>query len=136
MPPHSEPAEGTPAYWLRRAHSTLALASMSQPPAGTLPADLCFLAQQAAEKALKGALVAYRGGFPHIHSIEALLLELPLRLVPPTEVQAAVDLTKYAVQERYEGCLSDVTFQHVDDAVRSASAVVAWAEQIIADANR
>jgi len=43
-----------PAEWIARAKSSLALATATAP--GVLYEDLCFQAQQAAEKALKGSL--------------------------------------------------------------------------------
>lgn len=50
MPPEAL-TPGSPADWLRHAYSDLALASMTPRPP-VLPEQLCFHAQQAAEKAL------------------------------------------------------------------------------------
>ncbi|MEJ5376514.1 MAG: HEPN domain-containing protein [bacterium] len=44
---------GSPAEWLMLARADLALAKAPLPP-GAVYEDLCFHAQQAAEKALKG----------------------------------------------------------------------------------
>jgi len=56
MPPEVY-APGSPADWLRHAYSDLALAS-TMPLPQILLEQLCFHAQQAAEKALKAILVA------------------------------------------------------------------------------
>jgi HEPN domain-containing protein len=45
-----------PAEWIARAKSSLALATATTP--GVLYEDLCFQAQQAAEKALKAVFVS------------------------------------------------------------------------------
>ena len=50
-------APGSPTDWLRHAYSDLALASIT-PSSQILLEQLCFHAQQAAEKALKAILVA------------------------------------------------------------------------------
>lgn len=55
MPPE-RPVPGTPADWLARARSDLGLSQVPL-PRGTLYEDLCFHAQQAAEKAMKAVYV-------------------------------------------------------------------------------
>jgi len=56
MPPERrDPTD--PAEWLRRARSNLARAKADRNLADVLYEDLCFDAQQAAEKAIKGLLV-------------------------------------------------------------------------------
>ena len=49
-----------PREWLRRARSNLERAAVRTPH--SCLEDLCFNAQQAAEKALKGVLVAHSEG--------------------------------------------------------------------------
>lgn len=50
--PTERPMPGSPAEWLARARGDLALARVPL-PAGGFYEDLCFHAQQAAEKAIK-----------------------------------------------------------------------------------
>lgn len=60
-----------PREWLSRARSNLALSRARVPEADL--EDLCFDAQQAAEKSIK-ALMLHRGVvFPYIHDLEKLL---------------------------------------------------------------
>jgi HEPN domain-containing protein len=87
--------------WLRNARSDLLAMGRTLLP-GTLEA-CCFHAQQAAEKALKGFLVARDRDFPFTHDLEKLV-----------EIASAEDssflglmesakvLTPYAVELRYD----------------------------------
>jgi len=71
MPPDPA-ATGTPQQWLRRAKSNLARAKQPK-PTEALWEDLCFDAEQAAEKAVKAILVFHAVDFPKTHDIRALL---------------------------------------------------------------
>ena len=62
-----------PREWLNRARSNLALAKSLVPEAYL--EDLCFEAQQAAEKAIKAVLMRRGIEFPYVHNL-ALLLSL------------------------------------------------------------
>jgi len=129
MPP-DKPKPGSAADWLRRAHSDLALASIAL-PAGVLYTELCFHAQQAAEKSIKAVLVHYGIEFRKAHNIDYLLTLLPKEVPLPSEVEDAVGLTSYAVALRYPGDYEDVTEEAYREAIQAARVVVAWAEQII-----
>ena len=59
-----------PREWLNRARGNLALARTRHPD--TYLEDR-FNAQQAAEKALKGLLLAHGANFPYIHDLGELL---------------------------------------------------------------
>ena len=69
--------------------------------------DLCFHAQQAAEKAVK-AILMYRGvTFPFIHDIAKLLKLLEatgLRI--PKYIRSGRKLTRFAVVTRYPGFIA------------------------------
>ena len=56
-----------PREWLRRARSNLALARNRVPDVEL--EDLCFEAQQAAEKAIKGVLIGLGIEFPYVHDV-------------------------------------------------------------------
>ena len=66
------PDSTDPLAWLARAKSNLAIAANPTAPEIYLE-DLCFEAQQAAEKALKALLIARGVPFPRTHAIELLL---------------------------------------------------------------
>ncbi len=128
MAPKLDPTQ--PQTWLARAKSNLRLARIGHQE-GVFLEDLCFEAQQAAEKALK-ALCLYHGiDFPKTHSWVYLmdLLEQHGVAIPPS-VREADTLTQYAVAGRYPGWLS-VTEEEYQQAVTLAERVVAWVEKTI-----
>jgi len=131
MPPEClEP--GTPRDWLARARSNLILAQQPKPE-GAFWEDLCFQAQQAAEKALKAVLIHYGIAFSRVHSIEALLDLMPPALDVPESLRPAAKLSDFAVMTRYPGDYPPVTEEEYTDAVRGAHTVVAWAEGMLAE---
>ena len=97
-------------------------------------ADLCYLAQQAAEKALKA--VFHWIGQPHrfTHDLEELGRGLEEHgLDVPTGVRDAVTLTRYAVETRYPGTSEPVTESDCRRGLELAEGVVAWAESVLTD---
>ena len=126
MPPERFPPDD-PREWLNRARSNLSRAKTRIPEAYL--EDLCFDAQQAAEKAIK-ALLAKRGvAFPYVHDLARLLTLLEEAGEDlPESVRRAEGLTRYAVVTRYPGLAEPVTEAHYQEAVASAEAVVRWAE--------
>jgi HEPN domain-containing protein len=94
--------------------------------------DLCFDAQQAAEKSIKAVLVYRQIDFPRTHNIRSLLELLdPEASEIAKEIWDAVDLTNYAVETRYPGPAEPVTRREYRRAVAIAQKVVKWAENII-----
>jgi len=129
MPPEDY-SPGSPQDWLRHALSDLELASVAR-NSKILLEDLCFHAQQAAEKGLKAVLIANAIPFPRTHNIRTLLDLLPRDVIPPEEVQDAASLTDYAVISRYPGNSEPVTEGEYREALRLGEAVVRWAEGIV-----
>ena len=115
--------------WLRRAKGNLALARQPK-PVEALWEDLCFNAQQAAEKAVKAALTLRGIDFPKSHDIAELLLLLTPADVPE-DLWNAESLTQYAVVTRYPGRKPPVSEVEYRQAVTLAEQVVRWAEAII-----
>lgn len=94
--------------------------------------DLCFETQQAAEKALKAALIYNKIPFRFVHDIAELLTLLEQNNVRfPQEVRSAAELTDYSVEARYPGPFESVTEKEFKNALRIAKAVVNWAESEI-----
>ncbi len=131
MPPE-QVAPGSPADWLRRARSDLALARV-RAPRHVLYNDLCFHAQQAVEKSIKAVLVRYGVEFRRVHDIDYLIALVPERAGRPPAAQDIVSLTSYAVMARYPGDYEDATEQDYAEAIQAARAVYAWAKQIIGE---
>jgi HEPN domain-containing protein len=129
--PRKKHVLGTAQEWLKRAKGNLALAKQPKPKDAFWD-DLCFDAQQAAEKSMKAVLVHRGMDFPRTHNIRALL-----ELLDPTgsqiskEIWQAISLSNYAVETRYPGPTEPVTRNEYRQAVVLAEQVVKWAENII-----
>ncbi len=134
MPPDL-PEPGSPQDWLRLARADLAHARGPLPEGG-LYQVLCYHAQQAAEKAIKALLVRAEIEVPRTHSLEYLLDQLPDSTAVPQVVSGAVVLTQFATTSRYPPS-REVSEEMWREALRLATAVVAWAEAALApDRNR
>ena len=131
MPPEQRDPTN-PAEWLRRARSNLARAKADRPVPEVLYEDLCFDAQQAAEKSIKALLVYRKVQFPKTHDLIGLLTLLDRSGIEvPKEIRQADILTGYAVEASYPGLFEEVTGEEYVEAVSIAKRVVHWAESII-----
>lgn len=119
-----------PQEWLARARSNLVRASLKVP--GVYLEDLCFDAQQAAEKALKAVCLRFRVPFPRTHNLAELVTLIEEDGTPfPDELVPVARLTRYAVQSRYPAFAEAPTDQDHATAVDLATRVVEWATAII-----
>jgi len=117
-----------PREWLRRARSNLARARDDSGVPEVLYEDLCFDAQQAAEKALKAVLISLKIDFPKVHSISHLVELLEKGNVRvPAHIKNASALTHYAVAIRYPGTSEEVTRKEYLRALALAEKVMDWA---------
>ncbi len=115
---------------MNRARSSLALAKRTSPD--IYFEDLCYQAQQAAEKGIKAIFIAEKITFPYIHDITALLTRLEHHgIVVPGEIRNAAVLSIYASQTRYPGIEPPLTEEEYRSAVNAAESVIFWAEKII-----
>ncbi len=125
-------APDDPREWLRRARSSLAKAREGHAIPEVSLEDLCFDAQQAAEKALKGLLIHLSCAFPYVHDLADLMARLQSAGVHvPEEIKDAAGLTEYAVASRYPGMMEPVTWTEYEQAVSLASTVVCWCQSLI-----
>ena len=127
----AKPVPGTAHEWLVRARAKFALAQTPLPQGGLLE-DLCYMAQQSAELAIK-AIYIHRGlTFQYTHDLDQLLCGLTAHgLTIPSEADAADELSNYAVETRYPGLSEPVTQPEYDNAVRIAAAVIEWAQRLL-----
>ncbi len=120
-----------PQEWLNRARSNLLRARKIIH--GVYLEDLCFDAQQAAEKALKSVFVLHREDFPHTHDLNRLLSLLERSgLKIPKYVRLVHQLTRFAVETRYPGLSGPVSARAHRRFVRIAANVLRWAELQVA----
>jgi HEPN domain-containing protein len=114
------------ADWVSRAEASLALAKVVAK--GVVIEDLCYQAQQAAEKAPKAVYISRQAPFVYIHNIDTLLLGLEaIGFEIPESVDAAGELTRYAVETRYPGGFEPLTPEDLARAIGLAESVLVWA---------
>jgi len=121
----------TDAWW-RQAHNDLELAELAR--SNSYHAQACFFAAQAAEKALKGAILELGGEPPHTHVLGRLveMLRAEGLDVTPLDALPLPALTRMTVTSRYP--LDDTPPSELFDARDSeqaqstATAVLAWVE--------
>ncbi|MEW6298518.1 MAG: HEPN domain-containing protein [Thermodesulfobacteriota bacterium] len=132
----AQKAGNDPQGWLNRAKSNLVRAKEDIRLSGVFLEDLCFDAQQAAEKAIKAVLIQRNIQFPYVHDLMALLtlIEETGESLPES-VRQAGRLTRFAVATRYPGLEEAVTREEYEGAVTIAEAVVQWAEEQIQEVN-
>jgi len=131
MPPRLRSASD-PGEWLRHARSNLSRCRADRALPEVLFEDLCFDAEQAAEKAIKAVLVMRGSRFPKTHDLAELLdLVTATGVVVPPEVLEAKRLTPYAVAGRYRGVSEDASEQDYREALEAAEKAVAWAEGLV-----
>lgn len=124
-PPERFPPDD-PREWMNRARSNLAMAKNRIPD--VYLEDLCFKAQQAAEKAIKAVMIKRGVDFPYVNDLARLftLLKEVDETIPDVVGQAG-KLTRFATITRYP-MNQAVTEQHYLEALSTAEAVVRWAE--------
>ncbi len=121
---------GSAEDWFRYAKSDLELARIEK-PLGVLLENLCFHAQQAAEKTLKAVLIFLEIDFPRTHNIRTLLDFLPEGVDIPQEVEESAILTDYAVESWYPMSGEPVDEEEYRQVIGLAKAVVSWGEKLI-----
>ncbi|MGQ9623718.1 MAG: HEPN domain-containing protein [Candidatus Caldatribacteriaceae bacterium] len=119
-----------PHEWLNRAWSNLLRAKHLLE--GVYLEDLCFDAQQAAEKAVKAVLIYLGVRFPRTHDLAELLTLVEKAGQPvPERIRRASILMPYAVESRYPGLSEPVSREEYEEAVAIAEEVVRWAEEVV-----
>jgi HEPN domain-containing protein len=116
-----EPTEAL--RWLRFAAEDLAAAERLLDLRDPTPRHVCWFAQQAAEKALKAALVLEGIEFPLRHDLDALRNLLPAGWAVKEEHPDLAELTEWAVEARYPGDWPEATLDEARRAARQARAV-------------
>lgn len=111
--------------WLLRAESNLSIAQGGQGK-GVFLEDLCFEAQQAAEKALKALLIYLSGEYPKVHAFTLLLERLEQLISVPDSIKEVVELSSYAVEMRYPGDYYPVSEEEYERALELATRAIHW----------
>lgn len=129
--PDESLSRATAREWLQYAKGNLARARQDKPEE-TPWAYMCFDAEQAVEKAVKGVLVFLDIEFPRTHEIgELLVLAQGAGEQIPEDLWKAAELSGYATHARYPGGEQAATEDNYREAVVIAENVVRWAEAIV-----
>lgn len=109
--------------WLRFSDEDLDVALRLIRMTPPSPRHACWLCQQAAEKALKAALVSEEIDFPFIHDLGALRNLLPKGWSVRDTHSDLADLTQWAAEARYPGDWSESTYADAVGAESKARSV-------------
>lgn len=116
--------------WLKFAMEDLRQAEILVRSEEAPPRYACWFAQQAAEKALKAALVLEGISFPFRHNLNALRDLLPAGWRVKDQYPDLSQLTVWAVEARYPGDWPEATREDADCAVLEARGVL---ESVVGD---
>ncbi len=109
--------------WLIYAQSDLDAAQVLMQSHEAYPRQICFLAQQAAEKSLKAILVLLELKFPYTHDLDHLREIIP----PGWRVKDAFPklyaLSIWAIDARYPDDMPDVVEADAQEALQLAKAI-------------
>jgi HEPN domain-containing protein len=109
--------------WLSYARSDLDAAHTLLEKGEFFPRQICFLAQQAGEKALKTVLVFLEIEFPKIHDLDRIRELIPEGWEVKVKFPQLYDLSIWAVESRYPGHTPAVTEIEARETLRLAEAV-------------
>lgn len=118
--------------WMKRAKSNLERVKAGRTSEDVVYEDLCFDAQQCAEKSLKSLLVSLDVEFPWKHDIDVLFdLISKSGIEIPDDLKGAVILTRYATHTRYPGLAEPVSEDDYQKALVLAEKVFNWVSKIL-----
>ncbi len=109
--------------WLRFAREDLAAAEATIEQSDVAPRHVCWLAQQAAEKAIKAVLVLLQIDFPKTHDLDALRNLVPEDWQVKRDHPDLAGLTEWAVEARYPGDWPEALEKDARSAVERARGV-------------
>ena len=119
--------------WLRYAREDLTSAEAMIGQPDFVPRQACWLAQQAAEKAIKAVLVFLQVHFPKSHDLDGLRNIIPEGWQLKKSHPDLADLSEWAVEARYPGDWPDAVEADARSAVGQARGV--W-KSVYADLSR
>ena len=121
----SEARADETGLWLRKAEDDLRAARVLGSGTPPLRGIAVYHCQQAAEKALKGLLVAFEVRFAKTHDVRALL-EMAVAIEPTfaSWKGAAIRLTPFAYLYRYPGPGEEPDEETMREAIDDADAIV------------
>ena len=128
-----DPAAREAGRWLRFSAEDLEVASRLLSGSPSAPRHACWLAQQAAEKALKAALILEGVEFPFIHDLDVLRDLLPPGWPVRDTHPDLAELSEWAAEARYPGDWPEATDT---DAARAESEARSVYDSVAAEFRR
>jgi HEPN domain-containing protein len=110
--------------WFRYAQEDLVTAQSLVAVRNVAPRQICYLTQQAAEKALKATLVWLQIEFRKTHDLDELALLLPPGWGVSSLAASFSGLSAWAVRARYPGNWSEPTAGDAQESLADAVAIV------------
>ena len=117
-------------HWLKYAQEDLDAANVILQYPTIAHRHACWLAQQSAEKAIKGALIYLQIDFRRTHDLDVLLNLLPADWDVRRRFPDLAELTEWAVESRYPGEWQEANEYDAEQAFQQAREVL---ESILAD---
>ena len=96
--------------------------------------NICYMAQQAIEKALKSLICHLKHPIPFTHSIELLLDRLPAQM-RPAQGESLIALTDFAMIRRYNEGNEIISEEDILATLKAAQDVLDWVQKLIAPLN-
>ena len=109
--------------WIDYAKTDLRAAQTLLETKDFFPRQICFLAQQCVEKAIKSVLVLEEVNFPRNHDLDRLRDLLPKGWKVKEEFPDLAALTIWSVESRYPGNMPDITENEARETLKLAKAV-------------
>lgn len=109
--------------WLTYAQSDLDAAHILLQSQEGYPRQVCFLAQQAAEKSLKAILVLLELKFPYTHDLDHLREIIPSGWRVKEAFPKLYELSIWAIDARYPDDMPDVVEADAQEALQLAKAI-------------
>jgi HEPN domain-containing protein len=122
--------------WMRYALEELTLAKALASDADSPARLVCWHSQQAAEKALKAALIIKGMGFPRTHNLVALRALLPLPVAQNMDIAELAELTQWGTESRYPGDWDEPSDGEAAEVLDVADGVVALVDALVSAAAR
>lgn len=113
--------------WLRYAQEDSDAAQRLSSTQDSVPRHAAWLAQQAAEKALKAILIYEQIEFPRTHDLDALRSVMPERWRVSLPNVDFARLSEYAVDARYPAHTPEISENQAAKAVSEAATLVDYA---------
>jgi HEPN domain-containing protein len=109
--------------WIDYAETDLRAAQTLFETEDSFPRQICFLAQQCAEKAIESILVLEEVNFPRNHDLDRLRDLLPKGWKVKEEFPDLAALTIWSVESRYPGNMPDITENEARETLQMAKSV-------------